>query len=749
MSRHRAPRPSLLHRLGSLLGRRPRTVVLTWLALVATSFALALGGVTGQGLFDQLHSGEMTTPGEAQQARDLLVEAGGAELATDTLIVSGSPATDPFVRRAVTGAVQRIHEMDGVASVVNPLVLDGGVRDPQAAPLVVEEGGARYGFLTGVEYDSTLSDEELEQVRRDVATQLEEIVTGSQATSSHRGSVKQLIDEIVGQVASDMKVGEGLALPVSFVVMVLVFGGFLAAGIPLAGAVASIGGALASLWGFSHVIELDATVVNIVSVLGLGLCIDYGLLVVSRFREEARELLDGRPLADDSRELVVEVTARTVDRAGRTVVFSAVTVAIALAGLLFFPSVFMRAAGAAGVSVVVLCLLVAVTLIPALCALSARRLLAGGTQRPRDTGVFASLAAIVQRVPWLVVALVLAALVGMALPATRMEVTSSGVELLPTDSDQRQFFEALGRDYPELASPDVRVVTTAGADEVTAWAKGAAPGLPHVESAQVVTVGEVDGRTVRSVDLRTDDGPLGAGTREVVTQLREERPPFDAVVGGQAADLEDFTGSIADNAPLAVGTVVLATFVLLFLMTGSVVVPIKALLMNIVSLGASLGVLVWVFQDGHLEGLLAFDPVGAVEVSIPVLVLAFGFGLSMDYEVFLLSRIVELHEAGYPTNEAVRLGLQRSGRIITSAALLMVIVFSGFVLARVLAVKETGVALVLAILIDATLVRMLLVPATMSVLGEWNWWAPRWMKGLHARFGIAEQGRAHERGRAG
>ncbi len=182
----------------------------------------------------------------------------------------------------------------------------------------------------------------------------------------------------------------------------------------------------------------------------------------------------------------------------------------------------------------------------------------------------------------------------------------------------------------------------------------------------------------------------------------------------------------------------LATFVLLFLMTGSVVVPIKALLMNVVSLGASLGVLVWVFQDGHLSGLLDFDPVGALEVSIPVLVLAFAFGLSMDYEVFLLSRIVELHEQGRPTDEAVRLGLQRSGRIITSAALLMVIVFSGFILAQILAVKQTGVALVVAIVIDATLVRMLLVPATMSVLGEWNWWAPRWMKRAHSRFGITE-----------
>lgn len=737
VSRHRAPRLPLLHRLGTLMGRRPRTVVATWLALVAAFFALALGGVTGSGLFDQLSSGDMTTPGEAQDARQLLVDAGGGDLDSDTLMVSGSPATDPFVRQGVATAIKRIHDLPAVESVANPLVLEDGVKDPKGAPLVLEQGTDRYGFLTVVEFKHGLSDGELEDARRDVGIQFDQIVTASRATDSQRGSLKMLVDEVVGQVASDMKVGEGLALPVSFIVMVVVFGGFLAAGIPIVGAIAAIGGALASLWGFSHVIDLDATVVNIVSVLGLGLCIDYGLLVVSRFREEMRELLDGAPLGEDSRALVIEATGRTVDRAGRTVVFSAVTVAIALSGLLFFPSVFMQAAGAAGVSVVVLCLVVATTLIPALCALSARRLLRGRTERTPDTGVFAALAKAVQRAPWAVMALVLTALVVMALPATRMEVTSSGVELLPTDSVQRQFFEDLAQDYPLLSSPDVRVVTSADPSEVRDWAKGAAR-LPGVESAEVTTVGSLDGETVRSVDLRTSDGPLGPQTKDVVTQLRADRPPFDAKVGGQAADLADFTRSIADNAALAVGTVILATFVLLFLMTGSVIVPIKALLMNVVSLGASLGVLVWVFQDGHLQGLLGYSSVGAVEVSIPVLVLAFGFGLSMDYEVFLLSRIVELHERGYSTNDAVRLGLQRSGKIITSAALLMIIVFTGFVLAKVLAVKETGVALVLAIAIDATLVRMLLVPATMSVLGEWNWWAPRWMKRLHARFGITE-----------
>ena len=741
VSRHTPAARPLLHRWGTHVGRHPVVVVLAWVVLSVAALALALGGVTGKGLFDDLSSGDITAPGEAEDARDLLGEAGGGDFASDTLIVEGSPATNLLVRRQVGLAVERIHETDGVASVVNPVVAEGGVESPRVAPLVRDEGGDRYGFVTVVEYEEDLDDAALEEAQRQVSVQLGEIVTASQATDSSRGSVQMLVDEVVDQVSRDLTVGEGLALPVTFVVMVLIFGGFLAAGIPLAGALASITGALAMLWGFAHVIDLDATVVNIVTVLGLGLCIDYGLLVVSRFREEIADTLDGAPLGRDrhSRLLVIEATGRTLDRAGRTVVFSAVTVAIALSGLFFFPATFMRASGAAGVSVVVLCLAVATTLVPALCSLFAHRLLRRGTERSSDTGLFSRLAALVQKAPWAVILVVLMALVAMAVPATRMEVTSSGTELLPVGSEQRTFFDELADDYPELATPDVQVVTTAGEGEVRAWAEGPATKLPHVESTEVTEVGTADdGSTVRTVDLRTDAGALGDGTRELVDHVRAERPPFAALVGGQAAGLDDFIETLVDRAPWAVGTVVLATFVLLFLMTGSVVVPIKALLMNIVSLGASLGVLVWVFQDGHLSGLLAFDSVGAVEVSIPVLVLAFAFGLSMDYEVFLLSRVVELHEQGHDTDTAVRLGLQRSGRIITSAALLMVIVFSGFVIAQILAVKQTGVALIVAIIIDATLVRMLLVPATMSVLGEWNWWAPRWMKGLHARFGITE-----------
>jgi RND superfamily putative drug exporter len=333
-----------------------------------------------------------------------------------------------------------------------------------------------------------------------------------------------------------------------------------------------------------------------------------------------------------------------------------------------------------------------------------------------------------------VIIAVLAVLGTLAAPALGLRLTSSGRELLPVSAPQRQFFTELERSYPQLSGPDVQVVTEASLQEATAYAAS----LPVVDGQRLT--GRVDSvtDTLSLVSIDTPGGALDDGARDAVTALRADRPAFPTKVIGQASGLRDFTDSLRERAPIAFALVALATLVLLFLMTGSVVIPVKALLMNVVSLGASLGVVVWIFQQGHLQGLLRFDGVGAIESTIPMLVLAFGFGLAMDYEVFLLSRIVELHERGVGNDEAVIAGLQRSGRIITSAAILVVIVFSGFVAGQLLVIKETGVGLAVAVLLDATLVRMLLVPATMALLGDWNWWAPKSLRRWHARFGITE-----------
>jgi RND superfamily putative drug exporter len=346
--------------------------------------------------------------------------------------------------------------------------------------------------------------------------------------------------------------------------------------------------------------------------------------------------------------------------------------------------------------------------------------------------VFSRLARRVQRHPWWVAIMVVAALLVLAAPALSLRMTSSGTALLPKGADQRVFFDRLDQRYPALADPEVTVVARARLAQVQEWSAQVAD-VPGV--AGIVPPKQVADLVVLGLQITGDDA-AGSTATDVVHHLRSHRPDFRTWVVGQAAGEIDYSQAIRDRAPIAGGLVVLATFALLFLMTGSVLVPIKALLMNIVSLGASLGVLVIVFQEGHLENVLGFTSTGAIESTIPPLVLAFGFGLAMDYEVFLLSRIKEEHDRGSDNDTSVVRGLQRSGRIITSAALLVVIVFTGLIAGQLLVVKQTGVALATAVAIDATLVRMLLVPATMTLLGEWNWWAPAPLRRLHARFGV-------------
>ena len=728
-------RAGLLPRWGAVVARRATAVVVFWVVFVAAGFAVALGAVGTPSLFDRLDSGEITVDGENQRGRELLAQGGATGFSTYTLTLTGVDLSDPAVASAAARAAQDLSAVEHVESAVNPFVVAEGPTSPQAAALVLDGDPASGGFATVVTFDGSITAEQEDAATAQVDAVLDRLAEDTGASGAQRGGLRTLVDRIIAQVKTDGQRGEGIALPVSFLVMVVVFGGFLAAGFPVFGAVASIAGALVSLLAFSYVLDLDATVVNVVTVLGLGLCIDYGLLVVSRFREEMRALLDGAPVADATREQVVGVVATTMDRAGRTIVFSALIVAISLAGLVVLEIPFIRAVSAAGVSVVLVALAVALSLIPALCALGARRLLRRGTESSGDVGVFSRLAEVVHRVPWLVITVVSALLVVLALPALRLELTSSGAELLPVGTPERTFSEGLREGYPLLAGPEVLVVTRAPAVEVEAWAAtaGDRPGVESVDPVRTLDGG------ITTVGFQTGDTGTGDNSRALVDSLRADRPPFaDAHVVGQASGILDFRATVAERAVWAIGFVVLATLVLLFLMTGSVVIPVKALVMNVLSLGAALGVTVWIFEDGHLEDLLRFTSTGALENTIPLLVLAFGFGLSMDYEVFLLSRIVELHEQGYDTRTAVTLGLQRSGRIITSAALLMGIVFAGFAAGDLLVMKQTGVALVIAIAIDATLVRMLLVPATMSVLGSVNWWAPRPLRRLHERWGITE-----------
>jgi RND superfamily putative drug exporter len=717
-----------LARLGRLIARHPRSWVVGWAVVAVACFAVAVGGVTGESLFERLHSGAPTVESESSRAQEVIAESQPA-LETLTMQVTGADLTDAAVLQAGTTATKALSGVPGVQSVRSPLVAPGGVADPSVAPLLKGGTPAAGGFVTVVDFRPNLDDAAQDAAETQAEKGLLAVASAMDAQGSV-GSTSTVISAITSTVERDLLRGEGIALPLTFLVMFFVFGGFIAAGMPIVGAVVAIGGALLSLFGFSHVVELDATVVNIVTLLGLGLSIDYGLLTVSRFREE----LAHRQHRTPTHEEIAHAAERTVATAGRTVLFSGLTVAIALAGLLIFEASIMRAIGVAGVSVVLVAMVVAITLVPALCVMGARRLSRRAVEPTSDVGLFSRLAVVVQRRPVLVIVGAVVVLVTLALPTLSMRLTSSGTELLPKDAPQRVFFEQLERDYPGLSAPEVTVVAASpDTAAVTSWAEQFRS-RPGVEQVTVQPLGSDHQR----VNMRVAGRPTSDEAQELVTTIRDTSAPFETLTTGQAAGQIDFLDSMAARAPYAVGLVALGTFVLLFLMTGSVVVPVKALLLNVISLGAALGVVVWIFQEGHLEGLLGFTSVGAVESMVPFLVLAFGFGLSMDYEVFLLSRIVEFHRHGAENDRAVSLGLQRTGRIITSAALLIVIVFGGFVAGDILIIKQMGVALVAAVVIDATLVRVLLVPATMTLLGRWNWWAPAPLRRLHDRFGIVE-----------
>ncbi|MGC0142517.1 MMPL family transporter [Pseudactinotalea sp. Z1732] len=761
----------MFDRLGRLAARYPRRIVLAWFLLTAFLFTLTMTGFGGQGLFERLHSGEPTVPGsESTEARELLDEhsPSGEEI---SLIVLGLDLDNPDgvaeAGRAAATLNSRLLNIDGVDGVLSPFVFPGGLSDPRAAALTSADAD---GFLLTVTLQVGLDPEvhdaavaEVTDLLRDFPGRVSPVASGIVASSD------LMTEAVISQMERDLITGELVALPVSLLIMVVVFGGFLAAGMPLAGALASIAGGLGALLAFSHVIELDSVVVNVVTILGLGLSIDYGLLVVSRFREElfhahSAELSAAAAAADavpDRRrrrrstggdDVVRTAVRATLRTAGRTVSYSALIVAISILGLLLLRPDILRSLGAAGVAVVLIALLTAITLVPALLVLMGRRMLkppllrrvpglrrivAGLGDVPPADGMFSRLAGRVQRRPWLVLVLVSMLLVLAASPLMNLQLRNSTTELLPSDSDQRDFLTIVNEDYPLAAAPTMGVLV----EGTEAEADGLGDRITDIPEVLGIDPGQQVGAdyVLLGVRVDTDDpgGPLATDVVEQIRQLRESEPSLPTFwVYGEGANQVDFTQALLDGLPYAAAVVVLAVFILLFLMTGSLLIPAKALVVNLLSLAASLGITTWIFAEGHLEGLLNFTSVGGLESYVVAVAVAFGFGLAMDYEVFLLARIKEIYDATGDNDHAVKYGLQRSGRIITSAALVIIVVFLGFVTGDLLAIKQAGVALAVTVFIDATLVRMLLVPASMTLLGHYNWWAPRPMRALYARFGI-------------
>ena len=694
----------MMSSLASFVVRRRRAVITFWIVLLLAT--ATVGSAAFSVLSSDFGAGPGTESGRVTERLDDLAETGG-EIA---IIADGIDIDDPVTAAALTEGLQKVAAIDGVVAVV----------DPWSAPidaLRASDGRAALAVVTitgGLDEEAEL---ELAHEITDVARDLDapEILVG--------GNV--LVGEQFATASeNDLLRGEAIALPIAFVAMIFLLGGLRAGALPFLVAIAGVITSLAVLVAATTLGDVSIFSINVVNMLGIGLGIDYGLLMINRFREE-RGL--GRDLHD--------AVTRTVSTAGTTVVFSALTVAAAMCGLFVFGVPMLSSFGIAGLGVVLLCMSAAITLLPATLAA------VGGKIRPSAPtadveGRFYRLTRWVQSHAVAVgaAAVVFLVLLGVPFLSARFEIGDA--RTLPRSSEVRDVALTLGDRFPARGTDPVTVIADTDPDdaEFVAWLEDA----EAMSGVAGVSVRPDTPAGVTVVDITPVGTSQGPEASELVAQLRDTQPTFDKDVGGIAAELIDVKARLSERLPYAALLVVTTTLVLLFLMTGSVMVPIKAVAMNILSLTASFGALAWIFQEGHLSGPLAFDSVGALDLWMPILILIFAFGLSMDYEVFLLSRIKEVHDETGDSDLAVAVGLQRSGRIITAAAVLIVIVFMGFAAGEVLAIKQLGVGLAIAVLVDATIVRTLLVPATMKLLGERNWWAPAPLRRFHQRFGLHE-----------
>ncbi len=533
------------------------------------------------------------------------------------------------------------------------------------------------------------------------------------------------------QIEQDLARAELLAFPLLFLLSLVVFRSVVAALLPVAVGGTTILTTFVLMRLVNEVEPMSVFAINLVTGAGLGLAIDYSLFVVSRFREELHR---GTGAA-----LVV-----TMKTAGRTVLFSAVTVAAAMAALLVFKQRFLFSMGVGGVLVALTAAVVSLTVLPALLAVLGPRVNALSLKRwqvamNRDAehvraGPWYRFSQSVMRRPGPIAAATAALLIVMGLPFLRIEFTGVDASVLPQDRSARVVDDVLTAEFPPgPTSPIYVAARTEDEAAVETYARDLEE-LPGVEAVQPPQ--QADG--LWRIDVVTGAEGLSDEAQRLVRDIRAEDPPFPVQVGGGTAQFIDQQASLADSLPLALALLCGTTLVILFVMTGSVVLPVKALLMNLLTLSAAFGLLVLIFQDGRFESILGFEAQGALESTQPILLFCVAFGLSTDYGVFLLTRIKEARDGGLPDREAVAEGLERTGRIVTYAALLFCIAIGAFATSEVVFIKELGVGTALAVLIDAFLVRALLVPSLMALLGRWNWWAPKPLARLHARLALGE-----------
>jgi len=680
-----------------------------------------IAGVFGSGVASRLSPYGVDDPAtQSVQAKDRFQAATGRQIDPGVVaLVSSGDVGTPAARQRVDSVAAELRAQPDVASVQSVYT----THDPA---MVARSGRSTYV----VAYFKARSDLQISNdaklIERRLASQ-HDVKLGGDAIANA---------QVNTQVSNDLAHAELLAFPLIFLLSLIFFRSLVASLLPpLLGGLAILG-TFFLLRLVSTVTDLNVFALNLTIGLGLGLAIDYSLFIVSRYREEATHDGFGR-----------DALRRTLQTAGRTVLFSSVTVAVSVAALTIFPQPFLYSMGIAGATVALLAATLALTVLPALLAvlgprvnaLSPRRLRQAAEReaRPVRSGAWYRLATFITRRPARVAVASAALLIALGIPFfTQIRFISADARVLPESASAHQVQSALDAQFPPNRTTPLEIVVGASASSsaVRSLSERIA-GLPDVSA---VGPAQPASRATSVLQVAPVHGPLTGKTEELVREIRAIRTPYYLGVAGQTASYLDLEHSLSTHLPEALAIVIAATLIVLFLMTGSVVLPLKAIAMNALNLSAVFGILVLIFEHGNLQGLLHYHSLGALDVTQPILLFAIGFGLATDYGVFLLARIKEAHDAGAPNSEAVALGLERSGRVVTSAALLFAVAVGAFATSRIVFIKELGIGTALAVLLDASVVRALLVPSLMELLGSANWWAPRPLRRLYERIGLRE-----------
>jgi uncharacterized membrane protein YdfJ with MMPL/SSD domain len=687
-------------------------------AIFAVAFFLVAGALGG-GVASKLAPYGADDPAtQSVKANDRLDEDGYRDPSIVVLFQNTSP-TSAAGRQRIVQVESELRANADVAKVV-------GYPETQSRDFVSRDGDSTYLAVSLKPTDDKAEQDAAKAIADDL----------SDHPYIKVGGIALAQEQVNKQVEKDLRMAELLAFPLLFLLSLLFFRSGVAALLPLMIGGLAIVGTFLALRIANEFVDVSVFALNLTTGLGLGLAIDYSLFIVSRYREEIARSGPG-----------AAAMRRTLNTAGRTVLFSSLTVAVALASLLVFPQGFLYSMGLGGALVALLAMTMALTVLPAVLALLGNRVNswapaflqrraehdATGTQ----SGFWYRLSRFVMRRPIGIATVTAAILIVLGIPFYSIKFTSVDAQVLPDSASARQVDNVMRAEFPPFHdTPNLLLVehaTPAALKTVEREVKQV-DGIAQVQPPQKLANGDA------VIAAYSDESYIAGRSRDAVAQIRDLSLPGGSqlLVTGAAAHFVDLQDSLEAHAPIALAIVIVATLIVLFLMTGSLVLPVKQLLMNFLNLSAVFGILVFIFQDGRLEGLLDYRGQGALEQTMPILLFAVVFGLSTDYGVFLLSRIKEAHDSGLPSSEAVAVGLERTGRIVTAAALLFAIAIGAFATSQIIFIKENGVGTALAVLIDASLIRALLVPSLMELLGDWNWWAPRPLRRLHERWGLSD-----------